>query len=62
MADIRTDPAQYGDSPDTLWLKIATAFQAWAVVADTGDVKTAAPLIGDTPGNILKAAYAAQQI
>lgn len=60
--DAYTGPVSGNDDSDTLWLKIAVAFQDYAGVVNTGSVETWTPVPGEQHNNILRSAYALQQI
>lgn len=49
MSDIATGAARYGDTDNTLLLKIATKF--WGDLADPGDIRQ--PQYGDTDNTLL---------
>lgn len=63
MSELATSPAIFGDSDNTLLLKLATSLQEQAAVTDNGNIETARAKFGDSDTVLLlKAAHAAQSL
>lgn len=62
MADISTQEAKFGDTDDTLIYKAAVAAQAAAGIVNSNEIRTQHPQIGQTNSNLLRLAYALQQL
>lgn len=62
MAEISTQQAKFGDTDDTLIYKAAVAAQALAGIVNDSEIRTQTPQIGQTNSNLLRLAYALQQL
>lgn len=62
MANITTQLAKYGDSDDTLLVKLAKAAQTFAGVVNSTDIREQVPQPGQKNSNLLRLAHALQQI
>lgn len=59
---LQTDAAKFGDSNDTLIVKLATAAQTLSGVANSDVIETQYPRIGQENSNLLRFAHAVQQL
>jgi len=62
MADTLTQAAKFGDTDDTLIAKLARAAQTYAGVVNSANIERQTPQLGQTNSNLLRFAYAVQQL
>ncbi len=60
--DAYTGPVSGNDDEQALWLQVAVAAQTWAGVTDVGSIETRPAVPQEKHYNILRFAYAVQQL